>query len=205
SSLDWHGRWKALHYLAKRFFAPVLISGVENLEAGTVDIHISSDAGEEKAGTVKWFATDAAGKVLQEGSQDVTIAPRTSACVQTLELQPLLDEHSARNVIVWLELHVNGETISDNVVTFQRPKHLALQVPQIQAVLKTEGDKQFIEFTTDVVAFGVWVEALGEAEFHLSDSFFCQHPGQTISVQVISDAPISESDFAVHSLADTHA
>ena len=26
SSIDYHGRWKALHYYARRFFAPVLLS-----------------------------------------------------------------------------------------------------------------------------------------------------------------------------------
>src|SRR5690349_20445166 len=30
SSLEYGGRWKTLHYLAKNFFAPVLISSFEN-------------------------------------------------------------------------------------------------------------------------------------------------------------------------------
>jgi beta-galactosidase/beta-glucuronidase len=29
ASIDYHGRWKALHYMARHFFAPVLVSGLE--------------------------------------------------------------------------------------------------------------------------------------------------------------------------------
>ena len=35
SSVDSLGRWKALHYMARRFFAPLLISGLEDWDTGT--------------------------------------------------------------------------------------------------------------------------------------------------------------------------
>ena len=35
SSIDYYGRWKALQYSARQFFAPVLVSPVE--EKGVVD------------------------------------------------------------------------------------------------------------------------------------------------------------------------
>jgi beta-mannosidase len=34
SSVDYFGRWKALHYMARRFYAPVLVSGALNGRAG---------------------------------------------------------------------------------------------------------------------------------------------------------------------------
>ena len=41
SGIDYFGRWKALHYVARRFFAPVLVSPVE--DKGTVNVWIVSD------------------------------------------------------------------------------------------------------------------------------------------------------------------
>ena len=43
SSIDSSYRWCALHYEAKRFFAPVLISGVENKETHEVEVHLTCD------------------------------------------------------------------------------------------------------------------------------------------------------------------
>jgi len=205
ASLDWHGRWKALHYLAKRFFAPVLISGVENLETGTVDVHITSDEGETVEATMKWYITDLAGTVLDHGSQSVSIASRQTACVQTINAQPLIEKHSDREVIVWLELLQGDELLSSNLVTFKRPKHLALRKPEIQATLKQQDGKQVIEYTTDVVALGVWAEVVGEHDFRFSDNFFSLRPGQSLTVEVIADASITEADYRVHSLTDTYA
>ncbi|MFW6217928.1 MAG: glycoside hydrolase family 2 protein, partial [Verrucomicrobiota bacterium] len=56
SSIDYYGRWKALHYLSKRFFAPVLVSGLEseNPEDGRVEVHVSSDRSEAESLTLRW-------------------------------------------------------------------------------------------------------------------------------------------------------
>ena len=68
SSIDWHGRWKALHHLARRFFAPVLVSGVEDPAAGTVEVHVTNDRREDAAGDVAWELTTAAGERLDGGT-----------------------------------------------------------------------------------------------------------------------------------------
>ncbi len=205
SSLDWRGRWKALHYLAKRFYAPVLISGVEDRASGTVEVHITSDEGAPIQATMRWQATDAAGNALDGGALPVTVAPRTSGRVTTLDVQGLLQTRTDRDVLVWLELIAGEELLSSNLITFNRPKHLALQTPQIRAELQIQDGQQAIVFSSDVVALGVWVEVVGERDFRLSDNFFSLRPNQPYTVQVIADEPIMSDDFAVHSLTDTYA
>ena len=61
SSIDYYGRWKALHYMAKHFFAPLMVSGVENVAEGRVEIHVTSDLREPVEGTVNWVVTDVDG------------------------------------------------------------------------------------------------------------------------------------------------
>src|SRR4029077_38889 len=41
SGIDYYGRWKALHYAARRFYAPILVSPVE--EAGNVRVYVVSE------------------------------------------------------------------------------------------------------------------------------------------------------------------
>ena len=78
SSVDYFGRWKALHYLARRFYAPLLVSGLEDSEKGTVEVHVTSDRLEACNGIVEWEVTDCAGKKLTSDSAQIvcTTAPK---------------------------------------------------------------------------------------------------------------------------------
>ena len=51
SSRDYFGRWKALHYAAKRFYAPLMLS-VED-EGTWMGVHVTSDLTEAWQGTLK--------------------------------------------------------------------------------------------------------------------------------------------------------
>jgi len=42
SSIDYYGRWKALQYYARRFYAPILVS--PHVEDGSVKVYVVSDA-----------------------------------------------------------------------------------------------------------------------------------------------------------------
>ena len=41
SSIDYYGRWKALQYYARRFYAPILVS--PHIEGGALKVYIVSD------------------------------------------------------------------------------------------------------------------------------------------------------------------
>ena len=89
SSIDWRGRWKALQYLAKRFFAPVLVSGAENLADSTVSVHLSNQRATPFAGEVRWRITDANGKQLSAGKVAVDVAAQSDAEVKVLDCAAL--------------------------------------------------------------------------------------------------------------------
>ena len=48
SSIDYYGRWKALQYYARRFYAPILVS--PHVEDGSLKVYIVSDKTEGRAG-----------------------------------------------------------------------------------------------------------------------------------------------------------
>ena len=52
ASVDYYGRYKALHYYAKRFFNPILLSAVN--KNGIVSLNISSELTSRFVGKVKW-------------------------------------------------------------------------------------------------------------------------------------------------------
>ena len=63
SSIDYFGRWKALHYTAKRFFAPVLASACE--EGTKVSLHVSNESSDQFEGVLSWTLRDSGSGVPQ--------------------------------------------------------------------------------------------------------------------------------------------
>ena len=62
SSLDYFGRWKALHYAARRFYAPLMLS-IED-KPPVHGIYLSSDLRDGWEGSVRWSLETLSGDVL---------------------------------------------------------------------------------------------------------------------------------------------
>jgi beta-mannosidase len=207
SSIDYRHRWKALHYMAKRFFSPLLISGVEDAEKGTVAIHVTSDLLEECKGKVSWELTTVDGEVIRKGSKPVDIKPGKNVRAQTLDCANEISEYGMRDLMLWLNLTVDGQTVSDNFVSFVKPKHLELNRPKMGLELSIIDNKIWGTLTSDTPALWVWLELVG-VNARYSDNFFHMHQGHPVTVEIIPDkwiTPIEVTEqLKVHSLVHTY-
>lgn len=152
SSIDVFGRWKALQFLAKRFFAPVLVSCLEDRGDSTMALHLSNHLPEDFSGTLHWQLMDAAGKLLRQGETALTVPSQSNRCALVLDCSPERQRDGA--YLQPLELRKNpqaptssdrdllclawacdqqGEECSRNLGLFARPKHLLLRPPEITA------------------------------------------------------------------------
>jgi len=220
SSIDYHGRWKALHYMAKNFFAPLLVSGLEDVVKGTVEIHVTSDLMKAVDGSLKWVVTNVDGKVLLKGGRKVRAAARTTRKVETLRLGELVETHEKRGLLVWLELKAAGQPVSRNLAFFARPirrprivsprpKHLDLdRKPGITKKIARRADGTFdVTLATRRPALWVWLE-LEKVDAKMSDNFFHLRPGASVKINVRPARELSASEMhkrlAVRSLVDTY-
>ena len=72
SSVDYYGRYKALHYAAKKFYAPVLMSLF--YEKDSVAINVSNEKLSSLTGTVKFGVYDNDLNELMSGKCDCFVA-----------------------------------------------------------------------------------------------------------------------------------
>jgi len=70
ASLEYKGKWKLLHYTAKRFYAPTIVSAFVR-EDSTVEIWLTSDQQISRQANVKIQVIDFAGKILFEEKQKI--------------------------------------------------------------------------------------------------------------------------------------
>jgi beta-mannosidase len=207
SSVDYFGRWKALHYLARKFYAPILVSGLENAQAGTIDIFVTSDLLETYHGQLTWRITDLAGETLLQESVDVLIPARKSQPVKTLHLRDQIQKLGANGILTWLKLEVNGKTVSDNLVLFTLPKELKLADPKLAAGIHQLPDGFAVTVKSGKPALWVWL-CLETADAKFSNNFVHLAPDSPQTILVRPNQSLSKDDFVkelrVRSLFDTY-
>jgi beta-mannosidase len=208
SSLDYYGRWKALHYMARHFYAPVIVSGVEDAPHGTVEIHVTSDALADQHGEIDWQLTTVAGSAVESGRIVTDIPARQNYLVTTLDFKARLEQYGPRDLLLWLGLRIGGEAVSRNLVLWARPKHLDLRDPGLKTRIEAAGSNTYrVTLTADAPALWVWLERReGDARF--SDNFFHLRPGQPQTVTMTwgddTSAQDIERTLRVYSLYDTY-
>ena len=76
SSIDYYGRWKALQYYARRFYAPILVS--PHVEDGSLKVYVVSDEMKIKPVSLRVRRMDFDGHVLLEETSKVDVVPLSS-------------------------------------------------------------------------------------------------------------------------------
>ena len=154
ASVDYYGRWKALQYYARRFYDDVLVSPYEH--DGKVEIYVVSDKLQPMSGKVHARLLDFSGNVLSEKSQDVQIAPASSAIALTLDEKDLFADTSKtnrdRNFLV-VDLKIGSKNVSRNEVFFDVTHNLELPAsPKIESSLTKSADGYTLSLKSPALA-----------------------------------------------------
>jgi beta-mannosidase len=183
SSIDYYGRWKALHYYERRFFAPVLISCHEegtisqntNVNAEkqpekmTARLNVSNETPEAFHGTARWSLRRADGSVIESGSFSVNVPPLSAVWLseeQDFSMYGFYDCYYA------YELFDSGNKLTGSgTVLFCPPKHFRFSDPKLE--VRREGS----EIIVSAKAYARSVEIQCGADTVLEDNFFDMNPG----------------------------
>ena len=209
SSIDYIGNWKALHYSAKRFFAPVLISGVEDKEALTVAIYICNDTLSDTQGTIEWKLVNFNGDEIEKGEIPAEAAANSCKKIFVLKLSEAIEKAGGtRSAVLFYFFIANDETISSNTAYFERPKHLKLIVPEYKTRIECISDNEYeVTVASDKPALWVWMDIEGAAARY-SDRFFDLDGQRSKTVRITLGENMSREQFEeklrIYSITDTY-
>jgi beta-mannosidase len=177
SSLDYFGRWKALHYAAKRFYAPVLLSIEDHAEL--MNVHVTSDLTEAWGGSVGWSLVTLDGKVLKTGHKAVTLAPLASlkVCSEKFDLSP----EERRNLVFVADLEHQGQCLARCLGTFAPNKHLNLKDPGFHVEIHKVKGELVINVLARSLARFVEIRIAGK-DVVFSDNYFDLPADGTVTV-----------------------
>lgn len=207
SSVDYYGRFKALMYYARRFFAPVLISCDEKNEVterssvieepapyeNSAQLFLSNETRKNVTGTVSWELRRSDSSVIQRGEDKITAAPFSAASLERMKFEDLdiLEDHLSYRFIRDNKSEAENETASLGTVLFTAPKHYNFADPKLR--LEKNGD--IITVTSE--AFAKSVEVYSENGYiRTDDNFFDMEKGVRTVRLIEGDA----SELAVRSV-----
>jgi beta-mannosidase len=173
SSLDYFGRWKALHYATRRFYAPVLLSVADYPVDGGVRIetHVTSDLGSEWEGEVRWSLESLAGEVQEQGEASISVPAQASAQACIVEIGSDLSEENRRRLVFVAELWQGEQRVALDVLPLVPDKHLALSDPGLEVAVQRVEDELLIELSAHSLARFVELKFAG-ADVVFSDNYF---------------------------------
>jgi beta-mannosidase len=196
SSIEFTGRWRALHYVARRFFAPALVSahvpgdeafGINNYRSSSVrrvGLHTSYDGPLPARGAVRWDLFHIDGRVLLSGRRAVVLHPMRSARQATLDLARPLAQFGRENLYLRIALDVAGECVSEDTVLFTLPRFMALPRPRTKvSVRMLSGRIASVALTSPVFQHRFELDFAGRS-FTCSDNFFDLYPGERRLIRV---------------------
>jgi beta-mannosidase len=177
ASLDYYGRWKALHYAARRFYAPVMLSILD--EGQKMSVHLTSDVAQTVSGEVKWQLVTMNGEILQSGEAQAEVGPYLSKEITTVTFE--LAEEASRAVVFVASLYQNGQRVDTKVATFVPNKHLSLAAPALR--VDVQANDGLAAFSVTARSLARFVElSLEGADVVFSDNYFDVPAGWTVAV-----------------------
>ena len=207
SGIDYFGRWKALHYYARRFYNDLLLSPHE--QDGQVRLYVVSDRTAPTPAELRARLLDFDGRTLSETSDRIEVAPLQSKAYKSLPAAALLQGRDPSKVFLRCELLVGGRVVSANSLFFRPFKGLSLPAPNVAAsVSRGRGGAAVVTLVTDRLARGVYLSAEG-LEGSFADNFFDLLPGQKAEVEFRPRRGVAAGELRrrlrVRTLADAFA
>jgi beta-mannosidase len=191
SSLDHGGNWKLLHYMAARFYAPVMVTAVP--KDGGIVLRVVNDLLEAVTITVTANAAAMDGSTRKLAEATVTVSP--DAAVQVLEIGP--DALKADEVLAFTWA---GDAQGGDVHAPKPWKAYDLLPSGLTADIRQEGSEWKLTLLVNVLAPFVTVESEVPGRFSANAvTLFPGHPA------TITFTPEDPSAVPVFTLRDLHS
>jgi beta-mannosidase len=201
SSIDYFGRWKALHFHARRFFAPLAVAALR--DGGSTRVALVSDRTEPVTGDLRLRVMDFDGRLLRDERSAVTQPALSATSIAEYTDSELLGDADPTRTLAVFDLLVDGRTIARCDVYFAAAKDLALSRPTVNVRWRKDGRHYRLDLQADRITRALWIDFDG-IEAVLSDNALTLLPGERLTLQVRSKAGLDDlrRRMRLRSLAD---
>ncbi len=204
SSIDYYGRWKALHYYARRFYAPLLIAteataGAADSTGYTLAIHLVSDEPASLSATLHVRLMHFDGTVMQDEMRPLSVAALASTPVTPIALHSF----DPTTTFAVLTLETPGHILATNTFYFAPSRNLQLPPVSVAHTFHKEATGYALELRSSALARATAVN-FGDLDAKADDNYFDLLPNQPRTIHIATKVSQSEleSGLEIRSLID---
>ena len=216
ASIDYYGRWKALQYATRRFYAPVLLTA--EVEEDRVSVAVTNDLATPWRGEVRWSLESLGGSVVASGTGAVAAGGATTTPVCLVPIADIKARDFQRGTVLVAELWAEGGSVpaARTVTTFGPDKQLLLAKPNLEVSVWAATDSErggagaagraFVRLVSDTLVRAVELSVEG-ADVVFSDNYFDLPAGRRVEVSFELPAgwSLPQASVRVRSVVDTYA
>ena len=201
SSIDYAGRWKALHFHAKRFFADHAVAALR--DEGVTRVSLLNDRQQGLQATWRMRVMDLDGALRNEQRHTVALPPLSALEVGRFADADLLKGADPTRTVAVVELFDGATLLSQQVVYFAPAKALALSPAKIDSTLRADGKGAVLTLRAPKLVRALWIDFDG-VDATLDDNALDLVPGETVTIRLRSkaDLPTLRRTLRLTSLAD---
>lgn len=167
SSIDYFGRWKALHYMAKKFYAPLAVSMRRDGEI--FKAYLENETGQAQECTVTISVKNMKCEVLDSVQETGTTASFRSEELIQIDVSKWKKQED--HVFVETVLKLSDGTVLTDTETLVPYKYVGLETPAISTTVEEQEDAYLIKVKTDCFVPFLSLD-FKDADAILEDNFF---------------------------------
>ena len=198
AGIEYDGRWKVLHYVAKDIYSPVIIAAYRNVTNDDLEIWVISDLWDEVAAevTLSWY--DWAGNSLNvsaEVASEVSVGAINGTKVLDSNVETLLRGYNGDDALLRMDVVAKGKMPNSNATRTFTHTNWFHAAPLSRAKLGDPGlemsageDAFTVKATAGVAAF-VWLDYPAGAVLSFEENGFWLGKGEekVVGYRVKSD------------------
>jgi beta-mannosidase len=204
SSIDYFGKWKALHYSTKKAFQPVLISFFKS--DSEIELHIISDLLESKEVNLNLKVLSFSGDILYETNKNYSLQQNSTMKVDSLSIDWLNKNFDPTSSLLVASLFSKEKEISNNIYYLTKFKDIILTKPLIEYEINELTNTFEVSLTSKNLVKNVFVDIASSQNF--SDNYFDMIPGKEYKISINKEESLTLDDIKRKinflSLFDTH-
>lgn len=181
SSTDYYHNWKAMHYMARKAFMPVIISVFE--KEGQITFTAASDQLQNIDTELEIKIIDFAGTELSKMTVPAQINANSATLLKTISKQELTGNSNPAHVALVASLKSNGKTLADNIFYFVPPKDLVMEKPALKVSVSEENGDKIIRLKSETLVKDIMLY-VPDAQLAFIDNYFDMLPNTEYSVSV---------------------
>ncbi|KAJ5189449.1 Glycoside hydrolase superfamily [Penicillium cf. griseofulvum] len=199
AGIEYDGRWKVLHYVARDIFQPIIVSPFWNYSTGDLSVYVTSDLWEMAWGTVKFTWMDLSGKPIPGNAGTPLMMHFSVGALNTTSIYDTnvagLSLPNVKDAVLVIDLSAKGRLQNagrKSLTTFTHrnqftpavPKDLALKNPN----LKLSHDVRTGTFTVEArsaVSLYTWLDYPSGIVGYFEDNSFSLLPGEKRTLRFV--------------------